>query len=168
MVLYDPEGNFLVGSPIPLGTREGRHIPNERRLQRPPAAMMVARDLVVSNHASARMRSLSSVYNCMGMVFATRRTCIEPDYLEMILQDDGYRSVSDESELWPGDIVIYRDQEGEVAHIGIVIRVTADLRNATWEVFAISQWGADGEYLHRVDDVNPRLGSPVEYWTERS
>ena len=58
MILYGPQGDFLVGSPIPLGTREGQHIPNERRLQRPPIAMAEAQHNVVTHHPSAQLRSL--------------------------------------------------------------------------------------------------------------
>ena len=63
--------------------------------------------------------------------------------------------------------MIYRDEDGEAVHVSVVTRVHVDLTNATWEVFAVSQWGADGEYLHRVDDVHPNLGRPKEYWTDR-
>ena len=129
--------------------------------------MAAAQDIVLTHHPSAQVRSLSSVYNCMGMAFASRRTCVEPDCLEMILADDNYKPVNDEKELWPGDLVIYRDEEGKPVHVGVVNQVRLDLKNVTWEVFAISQWGADGEYLHRVDDVNPNLGTPTEYWTDR-
>ena len=167
MTLYDPHGNFIVGTVIPLATRKGEPIPNERRLQRPPASMIAAREIVLTHHPSARVRSLSSVYNCMGMAFASRRTHIEPEHLELILDGDSYRQVHLESDLTPGDIVIYRDQNGIAVHIGVVCEVRTDLRNATRAVFALSQWGGDGEYFHRVDDVNPRLGEPTEYWTDR-
>ena len=167
MTLYDAHGNFIVGPVLPLATRKGQHIPNERRLQRPPASMIAARDIVLTHHPSARVRSLSSMYNCMGMAFASRRTYIESEHLELILDGDNYQRVPHESELAVGDIVIYRDQNGEPVHVAMVSDVRTNLRDATWEVFVISQWGGDGEYFHRVDDVHPRLGEPTEYWTDR-
>lgn len=167
MVLYGAQGDFIVGPVLPLATRKGRAIPNQQRMQRPPASMIAARDIVLTHHPSARLRSMSSVYNCMGMAFASRRTCIEPEILEMILDEDSYQRVRNERDLTPGDIVIYRNENGIPVHIGVVCEVRTNLRSAIREVFAISQWGGDGEYFHRVDDVNPRLGKPTEYWTDR-
>jgi len=123
--------------------------------------------MVLPRHPSARVRSLSSVYNCMGMVFASRRTWIDPEHLYMILEDDDYRRVLHEGELVRGDLVIYRDEEGHVTHVGLVAEVRTNLREARWEVIVLSQWGEVGEYFHHIDDVEPNLGKPTEYWTDR-
>jgi len=101
------------------------------------------------------------------MIFASRRTLIDTDYLRLILEGDGYRRIPNENELAIGDVVVYRDESGAVTHVGLVTDVKADLREAAWEISALSQWGQDGEYFHRVDDVSPRLGKPAEYWTDR-
>ena len=85
----------------------------------------------------------------------------------MILMDDGYRRVANESELQRGDVVVYRDNSGEVSHVGLVAELRPNLREATYDVSVLSQWGATGEYFHRVDDVTPFLGHFSEYWTER-
>lgn len=66
-----------------------------------------------------------------------------------------------------GDVVVYRDEGGAVVHVGVVSQVQTDLREGTRGILVLSQWGADGEYFHRIDDVNPLLGKPVEYWTDR-
>lgn len=168
MTLYDAHGNFIVGPVIPLSTRRGTEIPNEQRMPRPPASMQAARDIVLTNHPSRTVRSLSSVYNCMGMVFATRRTWIEPEHMEMILDDDEYRRVLGEEDLSPGDIVVYRDDQQTVTHVGVVMQVQTNLPQATRDILVLSQWGGDGEYFHYVNDVNPRLGNPSEYWTDRT
>ena len=110
---------------------------------------------------------MSSTYNCMGMVFASRRTWVDPEHLTIILEDDGYRPVANEGELQPGDVVIYRDDAGEVSHVGIVTKVRTNLLQASREITVLSQWGESGEYFHRVDDVHPGLGHPSEYWTDR-
>ena len=167
MILYDPQGNFIVGPTIPLGTKKGREIPNEQAMQRSPVQMEAARDIIVTHHSSANVRSLSSVYNCMGMAFASRRSGVEPEYLEWILGDDGYRRVSDEGELVPGDLVVYRDDQGDVSHVGVITEIRTNVREGVREVFVLSQWGRDGEYFHEVDDVSPLLGKPSEYWTDR-
>lgn len=102
------------------------------------------------------------------MVFAARRTCIEPEHLPLILRDDEYRLVTPEEDLTVGDIVVYRDDELTVTHVGVVTRVLTNLLQATRDILVLSQWGGDGEYFHSVNDVNPRLGTPVEYWTDRT
>ena len=129
--------------------------------------MDAARNAALNAHPNARARSLSSVYNCVGMVFAARRTWVDPEHLPMILADDGYQPVPNETELQPGDVVVYRDSDGQVSHVGIVSEVRTNLAQAVREVFVLSQWGQDGEYFHRADDVNPLLGMPAEYWTDR-
>ena len=133
--------------------------------------MQAAKAIMEKIHPSVRARSLSSIYNCMGMVFAARRTRVDPEHLEMMLADDEYRRVPDERHLERGDIVVYRDTEWKVSHVGVVVKVKPDLRTtseASWEVTVLSQWGADGEYFHLADSVHPSLGKPVEYWTDRT
>lgn len=166
MVLFDPHGNYLLGAEIALATRQGRQIKNERRLQRPPAAMKEACDIVLRSHPSAKVRSLSSVYNCMGMVFAARRTYVDPDQLPIILEDDGYRPVARDL-LVPGDVVVNRDATSDIVHVGIVAEVRPILSTGSREVIVLSQWGGDGEYFHTIDDVNPRLGKATDFYTDR-
>ncbi len=168
MTMFSEQGNYLLGAGIQLSTGEDTYIPNERRPQRPPVAMQAALDFVLEGHPSAKMRSLSSVYNCMGMVFASRRTTIQPEHLGMILNGDKYRRLTNDSEIKQGDILVYRDDNDKVCHLGIVWNVTTSLREESVQVCVLSQWGADGEYFHLADDVSPALGSPAEYWTDRT
>lgn len=168
MELYGERGNFLIGGQIPLATRKGRTIPNERRMERHPSAMQAARNIVLQSHPSARPRSLTAVYNCMGMVFANRRTCVEPEYLQTILEDDEYHRLPGRGQVELRDVVVYRDDQGIVGHVGLVARVIPNLRQGgTSEIVVLSQWGADGEYFHSVNDVSPYLGAPTEYWSDR-
>ena len=131
--------------------------------------MQTAKTTVLGAHSSAEVRSLNSLYNCMGMVFASRRTWIELEleHLRMILQDDEYQQVPNEGELRQGDVVVYRDDDNYVSHVGIVVNIRTRIKEATREIFVLSQWGQDGEYFHLAEDVNPRLGKPAEYWTDR-
>jgi hypothetical protein len=101
------------------------------------------------------------------MIFASRRTWVNPEHLDLIFRDDDYRPVPDESELWPGDIAVYHDDYNEIVHVGLVVAIKPILEQGTREVWVISQWGADGEYLHLVEDVSIDLGKPTEYWTDR-
>jgi hypothetical protein len=151
---------------IELATRAGTFIPNVRRREQSPARMKAAWDIWKEKHVSLVPRSHSSCYNCMGMVFASRRTWVEPDQLAMILREDGFRKI-EPSEAVRGDIVVYRDGSGGVAHVGLVLSKYADVKDASWKVEVLSQWGADGEFFHDAYDVPSLLGTPQEYWTER-
>ncbi len=86
------------------------------------------------------------------------------------MNDDEYRQLDDENEVEPGDVIVYRNDDGEVSHVAIVAKVLTSLKldEAPVRLCVLSQWGADGEYFHMADDVNPRLGRPVEYWTDRT
>ena len=168
MVLYNSQGSYLISPELSLATRKGTQIPNEQRNQRSPASMQAAIGIMQSGRPSVQPRSSSSVYNCMGMVFASRRTCIDPQQLHMILVDDEYEPVPDQKDLQRGDIVVYRGPKGTVCHVGIVVEVKPDLRKGSWEVTVLSQWGADGEYFHLINEVHPSLGEPTEFWTDRT
>ena len=167
MVLISSRGDYLIGEQLPLATKVGRQIRNERRSERVPAALEAARRMVLTHHPTARLRSLTATYNCMGMVFANRRTTVSTDDLSMILADDEYRSVSSQADLVPGDLAVYKNATGAVVHVGLIAEIAVSLRQAERVIMVVSQWGADGEYFHRADDVNPALGAPVEYWTDR-
>lgn len=99
----------------------------------------------------ARLRSIATTrYNCHGLTFGSRRTCIDdPKSIAQILSDDGYKHVAREAVL-PGDIVLYYDiVDGTVSHSGLVVGVPSD-RNSS--VLVVSKWGVVGaEYLHAAD-----------------
>ena len=151
---------------IELATSSGRSIPNARRPERSPEALAAGRRLVLDNHPSAQLRSLSASYNCIGMAFANRRTCVEPIHVQMILDDDGYHEIRPQDVL-PGDIVIYRDNAGEISHVAVVVSHEPDVSNARWKTMVLSQWGADGEYLHDYGDVHEMLGRPDKFYSEK-
>ncbi len=165
--IFDAAGGYLRGGSIELSTKSGQAIPNEQVAQLPRARMEAARDNVLNYHPTAVERSLSSEYNCMGMVFAARRTWVDPDQLGNILRGDGYRRIREESELTVGDIVVYRNRSGSASHVGVITSIGLYGSDGTRQVVVLSQWGYDGEYFHEIDDVNPRLGEPADYWTDR-
>jgi hypothetical protein len=86
----------------------------------------------------------------------------------MILRDDQYRRLAGPSETQVGDVVVYRDtRDHSVSHVALIVNIERRVDIASWKITVISQWGADGEYLHLIEDVPEALGTPVEYWTDR-
>jgi len=153
---------------IPLGTRKGTQIANETRQERSPLALQASTELWKEHRPEARLRSLTAVYNCIGLVFASRRTWVDTSEVEWILQEDEYRELRNDADAQSGDIVVYRSlHDGSVTHAGIIVRLEPDVEKAVRHIYVLSKWGADGEYLHRVEDVPELLGSPAEFWTDR-
>ena len=150
-----------------LSTLDGTHIPNVRRPEDPPEMRRSAIEIFKNSNPDAKLRSLSSVYNCVGHIFAARRTHVDSDQLPMILKKDGYSRVDDIQRLWVGDIVIYENAAGEPTHVGQVIEIQSGLQGAGRKVVILSKWGTYGEYVHEVSDVPLMLGSPKTYWSER-
>jgi hypothetical protein len=165
---------FLIGAggendrhALRLSTRRGNHIPNwQQKRDRAPEAMHAARAVVMDGHEGRVLRSLASSYNCIGMAFANRRTCIEPDQVTMILEEDGFVEVAQVAAVMTGDLIVY-EFDGEISHVAVVVENEPDLRNGGSTIRVLSQWGFDGEYLHEYRDVHPSLGRPVRFYTER-
>jgi hypothetical protein len=155
---------------LPLATLDGWPIPNERSTEDSPDRLQEAVDIWSKARPRAKLRSLSSQYDCVGLVFASRRTCIDSAYLIEILRRDSYRKLNSEKDVEVGDVVVYWNREVSrtvPTHVGIVVSMDPDLSNAKLRIRVLSQWGYDGEYLHEVLDVPEAFGSEVEYWSER-
>jgi len=104
----------------------------------------------------------------MGMVVATRRTWIDPEHLIRILYEDGFRRLARPEDAETGDVVAYHDPNGEICHVGIVLRKNLiDPGRPSDLLRVVSKWGADGEYIHDMTYVPQLLGVPAEYWTDR-
>ena len=102
------------------------------------------------------------------MVFASRRTVVDCEHLETILRDDGYQRIPRE-EARIGDLVVYRSND-IAKHVGVIYKfkdVTINPENPRWEIWVLSQWGEDGEYLHKMDEVPLIYGNQREFWSER-
>ncbi len=122
-----------------------------------------AHEFVKSVSPRAKCRSLTAMYNCVGMVFASRRTSIVPKHLPVILQDDGFRKISRE-EAVEGDVVIYTRNDIP-QHVGIIQKLEKDFIAST--IWVLSQWGDAGEYIHPLTPVPELYGAPTEFWSER-
>ncbi|PSR18169.1 hypothetical protein C8255_08850 [filamentous cyanobacterium CCP3] len=101
----------------------------------------------------------------MGLVFASRRTAIEIEHVQMILGDDGYKRI-DKKDVKPGDIVLYIN-DGNYTHIGIIIKVEPVILSGDFEFTVLSQWGLDGEYIHLINEVPETYGINHEFWAEK-
>lgn len=153
---------------LPLYTRTKRPIPNEMRPERNPVSLKAAIEEWEKLCPEAELRSITNVYNCMGLLFASRRTNIYPEHVFDILNDDEYRKILDIRDISIGDIVIYRDTDSyDVTHVATVISKQALIKTATWDVKVLSKWGGDGEYMHNLEYVPEVYGKPGEFWTDR-
>jgi hypothetical protein len=151
-----------------LQTRARWSIPNEIRKERPTAALRAAVDLMHELFPKAQLRSITSTYNCVGLVLATRRVWVDPEHLIKILNDDGYRQLQRPEDTEFGDIVIYHDEDGEPCHVGIVLRKNLAIEGENRDLLTVvSKWGADGEYVHEATKLPSLLGRPAQYWTDR-
>jgi hypothetical protein len=119
------------------------------------------------NFPNAALRSFSHRYNCVGMVFASRRACIESTDLEKVLEGDGYSQLQNVAAVVQGDLVVYKDYMGSYSHVAVVLgRYRVDSGNELG-IEALSKWGQEGEYIHKAEDVPFHCGKPAEFWTER-
>ena len=151
-----------------LETRGKKKVANEMRPDLIPAVAAASKALWKQQRPQAMLRSMTGTYNCVGMVVASRRTWVDTDDLLRILREDGYRLLANEAETEKGDVVVYRDQKGDVSHVGIVVRKNPyNPENPKDVLVVLSKWGAEGEYEHDASYVPLLCGKPVEYWTDR-
>jgi hypothetical protein len=165
---------------------DGTRIPCDRQV--PVAQNAIAQALV----ATARWKLVpllppSAVYNCFGLVFASRRTNLltaqakadhsEPAGLildqyaaplnaryddwtcEDLFRHDLYHQVV-HAKAAVGDVVAYRTLgSGRVDHVGFVVQA-----DTAGEVLVWSKWGPLGEYCHLLADCPFADGCVMEYW----
>ncbi len=95
---------------------------------------------------SVNFRSLpSAIYNCHGLVFASRRTGIDDtEEIYKILKDDNYTEIL-LADVLPGDIIIYFSSNGDAEHSGVVIS-KPDPQLHIPQVY--SKWGNYCEAIH--------------------
>ena len=151
-----------------LETRGKGKINNEMRAELNPVVAQASIALWSKHRPDARLRSITGTYNCVGMVVASRRTWVDPEDLLRILREDGYRPLASEADTRFGDIVVYRDQKGDVSHVGIVVRKNPyNPENPRDVLVILSKWGHEGEYEHDATHVPMVFGKPAEYWSDR-
>lgn len=94
-------------------------------------------------NALLRLQPASDRSNCHGWVFTGGQYWIGPEDVELILEDNGYESVSDPR---TGDLVIYRDH-GKIVHSAIVHSAIPG-----HAVLVEGKWAYLSVFLHSVDD----------------
>jgi hypothetical protein len=160
----------LVGTPpkgIILQTRAGHDVANSQSCE-PDATIPARYYRLRRKHLTwVSRKPACGVYNCFGLVWASRRTAIyeESDILQ-ILMDDGYRQLVTDSQLRPGDVVLYR-YPGNTLHAAMVVELKPlGTSTVPW---VLSKWGpVFGEDLHAFLDVPEDLeGCTIEFWTDR-
>jgi hypothetical protein len=163
------EGSQSDKRSIPLSTKRRTWIKNIRKPERLPQAMKEAERYARTNCPGIETRSLSSSYNCVGMVFGSRRTIIEPEEIPTIFKDDEYYPVAQRGQIRIGDLVVYKKSATavDIDHIGLIVEIVPQLEKAEVRVRVLSQWGFDGEYLHDEDNVPLMIGKHREYYSER-
>jgi hypothetical protein len=152
---------------IPLGTRKRTFIKNQIRNEWAPEDLQAGIDNCRQTNPNVEVRSVTAVYNCVGMVFASRRTWVEPDYIPQILEEDGYQllpGLFEKAEI--GDVVVYK-KSGQIEHVGIIIEKIENPADASVSFKVLSKWGPWAEYIHDPHDVLPGFGEPTEVWTDR-
>ena len=118
-------------------------------------------DMNAKGKPRLKIRSVSEYpYNCVGMVFCSRRASVDIEHIYDILTQDGYNEIR-KDELVPGDLVLYTYQD-EPSHIGMVSCVSS------YELLVLSKWGKDGEVEHDYRQVPDELGNPTAYYSTRS
>src|SRR5258708_27968253 len=81
------------------------------------------------------------------MTFACKRTGIDQlEEIGKILSEDNYKPI-DSNALFPGDIVLYFEDNGEISHSGLVIATSRDFIAET-RIF--SKWGDSCEIIHTL------------------
>ena len=124
-----------------------------------------------------RRRNPTGIYNCAGMVWASRRTCIFDDegndVYDSIIKDDGLGKI-EISQVVPGDIVVYRETETEsIVHVARVCGCSGVENLRTIQV--ISKWDhTSGEYIHEHKNIfyrpylsNGMYNVRIEYYSDR-
>jgi len=150
---------------FPLATKRGTPIPNLQKPEHSPEKARTLIDFHDRNFQHLQRRSISATYNCIGMVFASRRTFVDTKHVKVLLAEDGYRKIA-EFEARRGDVIVYRNTvNNEVVHVGVLITEIPD--EAEWLI--LSKWGPGGEYFHKKRQTYPLYLENVEfeYWTER-
>ena len=92
------------------------------------------------HHLGIRRQDADKMANCHGWVFTEGRFLLKGMDVDRILCDNHYFIVKDPK---PGDIVIYRNEDGGILHTALVQGILRD-----GNVIAESKWGIDQRFLH--------------------
>jgi hypothetical protein len=162
----------LVGTPpgkIILQTREGKDVENSQSC--PPDGTIMARYALLRRMHSGwiNRKPACGIYNCFGLVWASRRTAVyDEGAISQILKDDGYRQLLPGGTPQPGDIVLYRNSNSTM-HAAIVMELRQLQPDGSMIPWVLSKWGnVFGEDFHAIQNIPKDLeGCIIEFWTDR-
>ncbi len=164
------------GRSIVLQTHGGNDIPNQIGLE-PEPRHLAKYKAIFDRHKIGwvERKPPSGVYNCVGHVWACRRTSVFDDlerHLRTIFDDDKYRLVSwPDERLFVGDLVTYWVSVGDnktFLHVGIVVELRKIIEGSTELPWILSKWDdTSGEVLHHYQDHPLPEGAKAEFWTDR-
>jgi len=164
----------LIGTPpteIILQTRAGHCVKNSQSCD-PDARILARYDMIRRPHSAwVNRKPACGVYNCFGLVWASRRTAIyEEQSILQILEEDGYRKLRMYEQTMQGDIVLYFRFSGEIRdtyHAAMILET--EQRRPNKVPLVLSKWNdACGEDIHEITDVPSSLKKcATEIWTDR-
>ncbi len=131
---------------IALSTRKGTDIPNYQSREISHFEANQHSDLAKKHGVMCTRNPGTPIYNCHGMAFASRRTCItDPPALRTILDEDDYEEI-DKAGVLPGDIIVYMSGNGDMEHSGVIIQEPSQaILNVP---VVMSKWGKGCEVIH--------------------
>ncbi len=163
----------LIGSPqneIPLVTSKGNQIGNAQGANVSAGRISAFRDMCARRINWNFRRDSYGLYNCAGMIWASRRTGISQneDWLK-ILRDDGYGLTLDPV---LDDLVLYRDSvDRSYLHVGRIVGIAPGVSESSPKIpIVLSKWGHDlGECVHFAHDhgIDNSYNVTLEFWTDR-
>ncbi len=96
--------------------------------------------------------------NCHGWTFTRGEYILRNEQVQTILDDNGYVRKETPQQ---NDVVVYRDNSGNIIHTGIVCGFVGD-----HQPLVQSKWGAGALYIHFLDE-HPYTSNYEFYSTER-
>jgi hypothetical protein len=161
--MYILRPNTPLKTSIKLETRKGNPIENSQFHEIGKFAVKEYENILKRFNNSITIRTgINPIYNCHGLVFASRRTGIDNLPWDVIFNDDGYTEVINVSEVLPGDIVIYFGSDGTAEHSGIVLENKKDV--SVQIPLILSKWGSGGEIIHLAIVVPPEYPKVMRYY----
>jgi hypothetical protein len=157
---------------IAVATRLGNEVDNAQGARVAAGQVQAFRDMCQRRRWDLR-RDADGLYNCAGLVWASRRTGIsrQADW-DRILRDDGYRRVHKTEPLRPDDLVLYLEVEDNTyLHVARVIRLIPGVANGSPPIpIVLSKWGHNlGECIHNAYEhgMGSDFNVDILFWTDR-
>jgi hypothetical protein len=160
---------------IVLQTHRSNNITNEIALEPDERRRRINEALRKQHPGWKDRKPPCGVYNCVGHVWACRRTAVYDDLEHQVLNilvDDGYDTLD-----WPretlvvGDVVTYwnsaKTHKGFI-HVGTVFELRYVTEGGQQIPWVLSKWDdASGEVLHHYQDCPFSEEIEPEFWTDR-